>query len=97
MNTQHFFTHGKFLLTFLTYDLGQLVVKVKLLMIFLHLQTIDGKNSRSIDQALGQFMIEGIGVKGEVKHDNSTTICVIVADAIVDDKRRKQQAPGVKR
>lgn len=64
---------------------------------FLHRQTTDGNNSRSIDQALGQFMIKGIGVNGEVKNDKSTTICVLVRDAIVDDKRRKKQAAGVKR
>lgn len=39
----------------------------------------------------------GIGFEGEVKNDKSTTICVHVRDAIVDDKRSKKQAAGVKR
>lgn len=76
----------------------QLVNKVnKLLKHCLHLQTTDGKKSRSSDHALCQFMIMGIGFEGEVKNDKSTTICVHVRDAIVDDKRSKKQASGVKR
>lgn len=76
----------------------QLVNKVnKLLKHCLHLQTTDGKKSRSSDHALCQFMIMGIGFEGEVKNDKSTTICVHVRDAIVDDKRSKKQAAGVKR
>lgn len=63
----------------------------------LHLQTTNGKNSRSIDQALGQFMIMGITVECEMKNDKSTTMCVLVRDAIIDDKRRNKQAAGVKR
>lgn len=63
----------------------------------LHLQTTDGKNSRAIDQALGQFMIMGIAVECEMKNDKSTTISALVRDAIIDDKRRKKQAAGVKR
>lgn len=75
-----------------------MVVKItKLFMSCLHLQTTDGKNSRSIDQALGQFMIMGIAVECEMKNDKSTTMCVLVRDAIIDDKRRKKQAAGVKR
>lgn len=64
---------------------------------FLHLQTTDGQNSRSADQALGQFMIEVVGVKGEMKSDGSLTTSVILKDTVVDDKRKQKQEAGIKR
>ncbi|XP_065940396.1 intermembrane lipid transfer protein VPS13A isoform X3 [Magallana gigas] len=59
--------------------------------------TTDGQNSRSVDQALGQFMIEVVGVKGEMKSDGSLTTSVILKDTVVDDKRKQKQEAGIKR
>uniref|UniRef100_K1PWM0 Vacuolar protein sorting-associated protein 13C n=1 Tax=Magallana gigas TaxID=29159 RepID=K1PWM0_MAGGI len=58
--------------------------------------TTDGQNSRSADQALGQFMIEVVGVKGEMKSDGSLTTSVILKDTVVDDKRKQKQEAGIK-
>lgn len=62
-----------------------------------HLQTTVGQNSRSADQALGQFTIEFIGVEGEIKSDGSLTTSVILKNTVVDDKRKQKQGAAIKR
>ncbi|XP_078330281.1 intermembrane lipid transfer protein VPS13A-like isoform X6 [Crassostrea virginica] len=57
--------------------------------------TLDGQNARSEDLALGKFMIEVIGVKGEMKSDGSMTTSVILKDTEVDDQRQQKQSGGV--
>lgn len=58
---------------------------------------MDGQNARSEDLALGKFMIEVIGVKGEMKSDGSMTTSIILKDTEVDDQRQQKQSGGVTR
>ena len=46
---------------------------------------------------MGKFMIEVIGVKGEMKSDGSMTTSVILKDTEVDDQRQQKQSGGVTR
>ncbi|XP_056003796.1 intermembrane lipid transfer protein VPS13A-like isoform X2 [Ostrea edulis] len=58
--------------------------------------TKEGENSRSAENALGQFMLEVIGVEGQMKSDGSMTTKVILKDTVLDDKRKQKQEGGVK-